>query len=186
MPDKIELNEISLNILDIVQNSIKADASLVHIYVNISTFHNLLTVNVKDNGSGFDVKAYENTKNISKNKHGGYGIPLFKESAEITGGRFKISSVAGHGTEVTSTYILNSPCRAPLGDINATIETLIFCCANVDFVYTYEVDGKSFTMNTKKIKEIIGNIPINNTEVSDFVKAYLKENTDDLNQNRIF
>ena len=186
MPDKIELNEISLNIFDIVQNSIKANASLVHIYVNISTFDNLLTVTVKDNGSGFDVRAYENTKNKGKNKHGGYGISLFKESAEKTGGRFKISSSIGYGTEVTSTYILNSPCRAPLGDINATIETLIFCCANVDFVYTYEVDGKSFTLNTKKIKEIIGNIPINNTEVSDFVKAYLKENTDDLNQNRIF
>ena len=188
MPDKIELNEISLNILDIVQNSIKANASLVHIYVNISTLNNLLTVIIKDNGSGFDVRAYENTntKNKHKNKHGGYGIPLFKESAEKTGGRFKISSSIGHGTEVISTYILNSPCRAPLGDINATMETLIFCCSDVDFVYTYEVDGESFTLNTKEIKEMIGNIPINNSEVSNFVKAYLKENTDDLNQNRIF
>ena len=77
MPDKIELNEISLNILDIVQNSIKANASLVHIYVNISTLDNLLTVIIKDNGSGFDVKAYEDTKDKNKNKHGGYGIPLF-------------------------------------------------------------------------------------------------------------
>lgn len=186
MPDKIELNEISLNILDIVQNSIKANASFVHIFVNISTFNNLITVTVKDNGRGFDVKAYENTKDKSKNKHGGYGISLFKESAEKTGGWFKISSTAGHGTEITSAYILDSPCRAPLGDVNATVGSLIFCCTDVDFVYTYEVDDKSFTLNTKEIKEIIGKIPINNSEVSNFVKAYLKENTDNLNQNRIF
>ena len=185
MPDKIELNEISLNILDIVQNSIKAKASLVHVSVNISTSDNLLTVIVKDNGCGFDIKAYEKAKDKHINNHG-YGIPLFKESAEKTDGEFKISSSIGHGTEIISSYILNSPCRAPLGDINATVETLIFCCTDVDFVYTYEVDRKSFTLNTKEIKEIIGDIPINNTEVSDFVKAYLKENTDDLNQNRIF
>ncbi len=186
MPNKIELNEISLNVLDIVQNSVKANASLVHIFVNISTLDNLLTVIVKDNGSGFDVKAYEDSKDKNKNKHNGYGIPLFKESAEKTGGWFKISSAVGQGTEITSAYILNNPCRIPLGDINSTVQSLVFCCTDVDFVYTYSVDEKSFTLNTKDIKESIGNVPINNSEVYNFVKAYLKENTDNLNQNRIF
>lgn len=189
MTDKTELNEISLNILDIVQNSIKARASLVHIFVDISTSDNSLIIKVKDDGSGFDVNAYENAQNKKKyngNKHGGYGIMLFKESAEKTGGYFKISSIIGKGTEITSAYILNSPCRLPLGDINATVEALVFCCTDVDFVYTYKVDEGSFTLSTKEIKEIIGNIPINNPEVVNFVKAYLKENTDNLNKNRIF
>lgn len=189
MTDITELNEISLNILDVVQNSIKSASSLVTILVSINTADNSLIIKVKDNGSGFDVKAYENTqkqKRHNGSKRGGYGIMLFKESAEKTGGHFEISSVIGKGTEITSAYILNSPCRLPLGDINATVEALIFCCTDVDFVYTYKVDGGSFTLSTKEIKEIIGNIPINNPEVVKFVKAYLKENTDNLNQNRIF
>lgn len=189
MPDKIRLKELSLNVLDIVQNSIKANASLVHIFVNISTLDNLLTITVKDNGSGFDVNAYKNSLNIGKrnhNKQGGCGISLFKESAEKTGGSFKIISTVGKGTEIISSYILNSPCRSPLGDINATIEALFFCCNNTDFVYTYKVDEESFTLSTKEIKEIMGNIPVNNPETAEFIKAYLKENTRILNKNRIF
>lgn len=192
MPYIIKLDELSLHILDIVQNSIKAKSSLVHILLNISTTDNLLTITVKDNGSGFDVKAYENTQknksdtDSSVNNHGGYGIPLFKESAEITGGFLRITSTEGKGTEITAAYILNSPKRLPLGDINATVETLFFCCTDVDFVYTYKVDEEGFTLSTKEIKELIGNVPINNPDIAKHIKALLKENTDILNQNRIF
>lgn len=187
MPNIIELNELSLNVLDIVQNSIRANASLVHIFVSISTLNNLLTIAVKDNGSGFDVNTYENALNESiYHRQGGYGIPLFKESAEKTGGSFKIFSAAGKGTEIISSYILNSPYRLPLGDINATIETLFFCCTDINFVYTYKVDEESFTLSTKDVKRIMGNIPINNPETAQFIKEYLKENTNILNKNRIF
>ncbi len=186
MPSEIELNELSLHILDIVQNSIKANASLVHISVNIRTLDDLLTITIKDNGSGFDVKAYENSLNKSSDKQCGYGIPLFKRSAEKTGGFFKITSTLGKGTEVTAAFKLSSPYCLPLGDINATVETLFFCCTDLDFVYNYKIDDESFTLSTKDIKEIMGNIPINNFETVKFIKAFLKENTDNLNQNRIF
>lgn len=186
MPNEIELNELSLHILDIVQNSIKASASLVRIFVNISTSDNLLTITVKDNGSGFDVKAYENSLSKNSNRQGGYGIPLFKKSAEKTGGFFKITSILGKGTEITAAFKLNSPCCLPLGDINATVETLFFCCTEIDFIYNYKIDEEGFTLSTKDIKDIMGNIPINNFETVKFIKAFLKENTDNLNQNRIF
>ena len=77
MTDKIKLKELSLNVLDIVQNSIKANASLVHIFVNISTFDNLLTIIVKDNGSGFDVNAYESSLNLGRRNHNKHAAAVF-------------------------------------------------------------------------------------------------------------
>lgn len=187
MLDEIKLDELSLNILDIVLNSVKANASLVHISVDISTIDNCLTITIKDNGCGFDVDAYENSINKRVcNDHRGRGIPLFKKSAEMTGGSFKMISTPGKGTEITSSYVLDSPCRIPLGNINSTIEALFFCCINTDFVYIYTVDDESFTLSTKDIKKIMGNIPVNNPDTAAFIKDYLKENTHILNKNRIF
>lgn len=189
MPDEIKLNELSLHILDIVQNSIRANASIVHISINICTSDNLLTVSIGDNGDGFDVSAYENAiKEFSPNDNlkRGHGIPLFKRSAEITGGSFKILSAEGKGTEIAATYILNSPDRVPLGDIDETVEILITCCTDVDFVYTYSVDNHGFVLDTRHVKEILENIPINNPETVKFIKTYLKENTENLNRNRIY
>lgn len=189
MPDEIKLNELSLNILDIVQNSIKANASAVHISVKICTDDNLLTIFIGDNGTGFDVLAYEKfvqEASLADNSISGHGIQLIKKSAEVSGGSFKISSTTGKGTELTAIYILNSPLRVPLGDICSTVEVLITCCTDVDFIYDYSVDGSVFVLDTREIKRILADIPINDPEAVKFIKSYLKENTENINRNRIY
>lgn len=49
-------SEISLNILDVVQNSISARASLIEITVNIDTKGDTLTVVIEDDGSGMSAE----------------------------------------------------------------------------------------------------------------------------------
>ena len=106
----------------------------------------------------------------------GLGVPFFKYAAESTGGSFSIESEKGKGTVVTAVFGLSHIDRMPLGDISSTIHTLITCHPDTEFVYTYEYDNNSFTLDTRELKEILGDIPLNTPEVSQYIMEYLTEN----------
>lgn len=181
-------SELSLNVLDIAQNSIRAKATLIEINIKVRTDRNFLSITIKDNGHGFDLNGYEKAKTryVKGEKRNGFGISLFKESAEIAGGSFEIVSQTGMGTRLTAKYALDSPNRAPVGDINATVEALILCCKDTDFIYTYEVDGEGFTLNTAEIKSKLPGIPVQTPEILEYIRCFLKENTDIVNKNKNF
>ena len=106
----------------------------------------------------------------------GLGVPFFKEAAELTGGSFDIRSVPGKGTVVTAVFVLSSIDRMPLGDISATIHNLVVYHPDTDFCYIYKYDGKSFTLDTRQFREILGDIPFDTPEISSYIMEYLTEN----------
>ena len=184
------MTELSLNVLDIAQNSVKAKASLIEISVDISTAENRLVIIIKDNGCGMDeetvkkvIDPFYTTRTTRKV---GLGVPFFKMSAEMTGGSFNIASEKGKGTEVTAEYVLDSIDRMPLGDMPATIETLVLYNTDIDFIYRYGVDGESFELNTVQMKDILGGVPLDMPDVAEYIKEFLKENTETVNKEKTF
>lgn len=179
------LTEISLNILDVAQNSISAGATLTEITVDIDSTSDTLTVCINDNGCGMT----EEQVNIvtdpfyttRKTRKIGLGVPFFKQAAENTGGSFEIISEVGAGTKVKAVFGLSHIDRMPLGDITFTIHTLVTLNCDIDFLYRYTVDGKSFTLDTRQFREILGGVPFNTPEVSEYIKSYLNENADEVN-----
>ncbi len=174
------MTEISLNILDVAQNSISAGAKLIEISVVVDTKSDVLTVVIKDNGCGMDEEKLEKVIDpfftTRTTRKVGLGIPFYKLAAENTGGSFNITSQLGLGTTVTAVFGLSHIDRMPLGDINFTIHTLVTLNSGVDFYYLYEIDERSFTLDTKEFREILGDIPFNLPEVSAYINDYLDEN----------
>lgn len=172
--------ELSLNILDVAENSTRAGAKLLEITLCADTLSDRLTVCIKDDGCGMmreQVKAVTDPFYTSrKTRKVGLGIPFYKYAAEITGGSFSIDSEPGKGTEVTAVFVLSSIDRMPLGDINATVQTLLLCHPETEIVYTYCYNEKSFTLDTRQFKEILGDISFNTPEVSNYIMEYLAEN----------
>ena len=121
--------EISLNILDVAENSTMAKASLVEITVDADTASDRLTIVIKDNGCGMtEEQAAQVTDPFFTSRTTrkvGLGVPFFKYAAESTGGSFSIESRPGKGTAVTAVFVLSHIDRMPLGDITSTIHTLI-------------------------------------------------------------
>ena len=184
------MTELSLNVLDIAQNSVKAKASLIEISVDISTAENRLVIIIKDNGCGMDeetvkkvIDPFYTTRTTRKV---GLGVPFFKMSAEMTGGSFNIASEKGKGTEVTAEYVLDSIDRMPLGDMPATIETLVLYNTDIDFIYRYGVDGEEFELNTVQMKDILGGVPLDTPDVAEYIKEFLRENTETVNKDKTF
>lgn len=100
----------------------------------------------------------------------------------MTGGTFTIVSEAGKGTEVTAAFVLSHIDRMPLGDITSTMLSLITCNENIHFIYSYSVDGRCFTLDTKEFREILGDISFQEPEVSNFIKEYLQDHKDEVDQ----
>lgn len=174
------LPEISLSILDISQNSTKAGASLVEILVAVDTEKNELLFTIDDNGCGMNEEQLANVVDpfftSRTTRKVGLGIPFLKQSAECTGGNFDIQSEVGVGTKVRALFHTDHIDCMPLGDISSTILTMVTMTDDVDFVYTYEYDGRSFTLDTREIREIMGDIPFSVPDVRSFISDYLVEN----------
>ena len=172
--------EISLHILDVAENSVRAGASLVKIEVLADTARNTLSITIADNGCGMSgellAKVSDPFFTTRSTRKVGLGIPFFKQAAEGTGGSFSIRSKEGKGTVTEAVFVLDSIDRMPLGDMTATIHTLVTCHEEMDFYYRYARDGREFTLDTQEMKEILGNVPLSSPEVSGFLKEYLDEN----------
>lgn len=174
------MTEISLNILDIAQNSIRAGASLVKIRITADAAADRLTIVIGDNGCGMTPEQVNRvtdpffTSRTTRNV--GLGVPFFKYAAESTGGSFRIVSRPQEGTEVTAEFVLSHIDRMPMGDISSTIHNLIVYHPDIDFIYCYCYNGHSFTLDTREFRNILGEIPFHTAEVSAYIKAYLDEN----------
>ena len=175
------MRELSLNVLDIAQNSISAGADVIEITVEESTPDSLLTIIIKDNGCGMDEESVKNVMDpfftTRTTRKVGMGIPLFKMAAEMTGGSLEINSAVGKGTQVKTVFHYDHVDFTPLGDIDSTIVTLITMNSNINFIYTLKADQKEFRLSTQQLKDILGDVPLDIPEIVMWLKDYLKEQT---------
>ncbi len=179
------LPEISLNILDLAQNSITAGASLIEITVKEDTVAHRLSVEIADDGCGMDGETVQEVQDpfftTRTTRKVGLGIPFFKQEAEATGGAFLLASKPQEGTRVQAVFCTDHIDCMPLGDICATVHTLVTMTPGVDFLYTRVVDGRQFTLDTREMREVLGEVPFDEPEVSEFILQYLIENETEVN-----
>ena len=174
------MRELSLNVLDIVQNSITANANLIEIEFIEEINNDILKINIFDNGKGMTDEQIKSVTDpfytTRTTRKIGLGIPLFKMAAEMSGGSFKIESTVGVGTKIYTSYIHSSIDRMPVGNINETVSMLIRMNPDIDFVYTHTFNEKSYSLDTRELREQLENVPLDTPEVIDWINEYLTEN----------
>lgn len=172
------MRDISLHVLDIAENSIRAGASLIKIDIAIDAGRDELTVCIEDNGCGMSKDMLKRVKDpfvtSRTTRKVGLGIPLFTASCEKTGGRLEIVSSSGHGTTLTATYKCSHIDRPPMGDIAETIYALTLLNPQIDFVFSAKKDD-AFLYDTREIKVTLDGVPVTQPEVSQFIREYLQE-----------
>ncbi|MEG1801082.1 MAG: ATP-binding protein [Oscillospiraceae bacterium] len=173
------MQELSLNILDIAQNSITAQATIIEITVEVKE-NRFLIITIKDNGKGMSQEMVENVTNpfftSRTTRKVGLGVPFFKQAAEDTKGSFSISSTLGKGTITTACFDTAHIDFIPLGAVWDTVAALIQMNENVDFVYSVIKDGEQFVCDTRELKVIMEGQPLTDLAVVQFIKEYIKEN----------
>jgi hypothetical protein len=173
------MDEISSHIIDIVANSVTAKASCVTVEVIKDTTNNLLSLHIKDDGTGMDEVTIERVLDpfytTKVGKKVGLGVPLLKGTAETTGGTFRLSSAVGKGTEIFATFELNHPDLPPLGNLRDTMLILVVGNPDTDFRFYVRDDGRDFILDTKEIKALLEGVPINHPDVITFLSKYVDE-----------
>lgn len=180
------MRELSLNVLDIAQNSVSAKASLIEIELIENSKTNDLLIGVYDNGKGMTKEQVESVRDpfftTRTTRKVGMGIPLFKFAAEMTGGSLEIESEVGVGTRVRAYFKTDHLDFTPIGDMTSTIISLITMNLHIDFLYRRKLDDREFTVDTRHLKEILGDVPLNEPSIAMWITDYINENTKQLTE----
>ena len=199
--------ELSLNIMDIAQNSIRANAGLVSIDVTVNEAGDMLEIVIADDGDGMSEEVLRAVSDpfftTRTTRKIGLGIPYYEMVAKMCGGEFDLSSSPGAGARVSASFRLSHIDRAPLGDMGQTVALLAGANPQIDFVYTLTrknaaadtgaqtaaadpgaqaaaagcADAK-FAFDTREIKELLGDIGIDSPEIVVYMQSYINENSE--------
>lgn len=174
------MQELSLHILDIMQNSIRAEASQIKLFIEENTVSNKLSISIEDDGKGMSDEMKENVKNPFVTSRSlrkvGLGIPLLNQLCIECNGNVTIQSQKNIGTKIIATMEYDHIDRLPLGDMAKTITTLIMGKPTIHYIYIHSLNDKSFTFDTEEIKAILDGVPIENLEVLAWLEQYITEN----------
>ena len=169
------LRDLSLHILDLGENSIRAKASLLKILIRKE--NDFLSLSIEDNGKGMDegevelVKDPFTTSRTTRNV--GLGIPFFKDACELTGGNISLESSPGLGTKIKGTMTLSHIDRLPLGDIGESFISLILFDTNLTYIINIENETESFSLSTDDIKNELGEVEISEFSVLEWIKSFI-------------
>jgi signal transduction histidine kinase len=173
------LQELSLNILDVANNSVKAGAKLINISLTYDDKNHLKLI-VSDDGSGMAKEVLSKLKDpfytSRSTRKVGFGIPFLTLLAEQTVGYVEIESELGVGTKITALFDTNSIDMLPIGNLGSTASTLISGSPDVDFVFHISRGNSEFTLDSTEIKELLDGVPVSTPQVALFIEEYANDN----------
>lgn len=175
------MRELSLHILDIIENSRRANSDLIKLKIFEKPNSNLLKIIIEDNGSGISEEKLEKIDDpfitSRKTRDVGLGISLFKSAAESCGGNLSIKSKVGEGTRVEVNFKYNHIDRAPIGNITITLSNFIAANGDkVDIIYQHQYKDEVFNFDSREIKSELDDISIQSRQVIVWIKEYIGEN----------
>jgi len=178
--------ELSLHILDVLQNSIEAGADRIELCIDENSEEDTLRITVHDNGRGMSRDMAQRVLDpfftTRTTRHVGLGLPLFAEAAARCNGRLEVDSTPGLGTTVSTTFQLSHIDRAPLGDLVSSLMAVILSNQAVELYYGHRVDERSFELDTQEIKDALGPVPLSHPRVREWLQATLQDGLDSLHR----
>jgi hypothetical protein len=178
------MEDISLHVLDIAENSLASGATLITISIAEKTEEDSFIVSIEDNGTGMPEEFVKNVLDpfctTRTTRKAGLGLSLLAQSARETGGDITVRSVTGKGTLVRAVFHPSHIDMKPNGNIPATIITLITGNPQVDFIFTCSKNNRAYTLDTKLLRQALEDVPINTMDVLSAIKNDLIEALHDI------
>lgn len=173
------MRDLSLHILDLLQNAVEAGATRITLTVAEDEGRDRLTITVQDNGRGMAPelasRALDPFVTTRQTRHVGLGLPLLAAAAERAGGGVEVHSAPEKGTVVTATFELRHWDRAPLGDLPETVLAVLLARDPVDLLYVHRVDGREFRCDTVELRQALGDVPLTHPRVRAWLRDYLAQ-----------
>ena len=171
--------ELSLHVLDVVENAVEAGASRIQVRIEEDLKADLLTIEIVDNGRGMSKELVKKVLNpfytTRKTRHVGLGLPLFLEAARRCDGDLVIESEPGKGTDVSAFFRHSHVDRAPLGDISSALLAALLSEHPVDLDYLHRVGDRDFQFDTAEIRRELADVPLTLPRIRNWLFQELRE-----------
>jgi anti-sigma regulatory factor (Ser/Thr protein kinase) len=180
------MRELSLHILDVLENALTAGATVVEISIDEDLAADRLIIVVKDNGRGMDPELVRRVLDpfftTRTTRHVGLGLPLFAAAAQRCDGDLAVDSATGSGTTVTATFRHSHLDRAPLGDMAGTLLAFLLHGEGgaPRLCYRHLVNGEAFELDTEAIRAELGGIPLSYPPVRVWLSDYISQGETEL------
>jgi anti-sigma regulatory factor (Ser/Thr protein kinase) len=174
--------ELSLNVLDIVQNSVRAQAGLITVSVALEPEQDRMRIVIEDDGTGMsqeqETVALDPFYTTRTTRKIGLGLPYFEMAAKMCGGDFEMHSELGKGTRVAASFQISHIDRMPLGNMGQTMALLAGANPEIDFVYELRRGRERFRFDTREIRQLLDGVAINTPEIVVYMEGYINENSE--------
>ena len=169
-----------MHVLDIVQNSIKAGATLVQVEFLLNREDSLFTFRVEDNGCGMEpdflARVTDPFTTTRTTRKVGLGIPMLKQSAEMTGGSLQIESEPGKGTTLEARLYVNHLDCIPMGEMCDSLFTLVVLNPEApEFVFTARAGELQADFDTRQMRQVLGDTPLNEPDIAAWIRESIEE-----------
>ena len=173
------MKELSEHILDIAKNSVEAGAKWIDITLTEGV-DGWLTIAIADNGRGMGPELLRQVSDpfttTRTTRKVGMGIPLYRQTAEQTGGTLDIQSELGVGTVVTATVDTRHLDCPPAGDLAGSVALLIQGSPDTDFTYCHATPLGEAALDTRELRRELGSeVSLAEPAVFQWIRAYLSE-----------
>ena len=178
------MKNLADHILDIIQNSLRAEATLIEIIVEENKTDDFCRVQITDNGCGMNEQELKQAANpfftSRKTRKVGLGLALLKQNAEQANGTFKIQSKPGVGTVVIATFQISNIDRPPLGEIWDVFYLMMAGNESVQWVYEHKTNAGSYRITSSEIKDAVEGVPLQNAAIREAITSMIKNNIADI------
>ena len=174
------MKDLSSHMMDIVQNSIRSEASWIQIRICEDPEADLFLIEIQDNGCGMDEATLARVRDpffTSRTvRKVGLGIPLLQQNAERTGGKVSIVSQTGQGTTLTARFGHSHLDRPPLGDVAETLTLLAAANPAIHFSYDHSTPSGTYRFDTQEIIQVLEGVPLGHPEILPAIQNLIREN----------
>lgn len=178
------MKTLSDHVLDIVQNSIRANATLIEIIVEENKKNDICILRITDNGCGMDAETLEQATNpfftTRKTRKVGMGLSLLKQNAEMANGKLNIRSEPEKGTVVEAYFQLSHIDKPELGDIWNTFYLTILSNTKTEFIYEHVTEKGCFRISSADIQKNIEGVSMNQPEIREAITCLIKNNINEI------
>jgi len=174
------MKDLSMHIMDIIQNSVRAESTMVTLDIEEDPVSDRYWIVIGDNGCGMDKQTLANVMDpfftTRTTRKVGLGLPLLRQNAERTGGEMILRSTKGKGTELEVWFTLSHLDRPVLGDIAGTMVLLVGANPEMNFVYTHKTPKGEYVFDTREVKQILEEVSIADPQIMSHIKTLINEN----------
>lgn len=178
------MRELSLHILDILENAVEAGASRIKIRIDEEIEPDRMVIEISDNGHGMDkdnaARVLDPFYTTRETRHVGLGLPLLSEAARRCEGGLSFDSKQGKGTKVSAVFRRSHIDRAPLGDVPAALLAILLSERSIDVEYSHRIGQREFRFNSSEIRAELGDVPLSHPKVREWLLRFLREGEKDL------